>query len=131
MAKAVNTPTFAYTNTHPSGIRSLGDCVFRSISITTGKSWLDVYDELTALGRDLLAPPNDKVTYQIYLDRFADRIDVIKGGKRLTGKDLAKRKDGKTYVVRTAHHLATVQDGKVRDTWDSSDKSAYIIWQLR
>lgn len=105
--------------------------LFSFVSITTGKSWLDVYDELTALGRDLLAPPNDKVTYQIYLDRFADRIDVIKGGKRLTGKDLAKRKDGKTYVVRTAHHLATVQDGKVRDTWDSSDKSAYIIWQLR
>lgn len=126
-----STPTFTYTNPHPKGIRTLGDCVFRAIALATGKTWLEVYDDLVALGREQLAPPTDKVTYATYLDRRADRIDVMKGGKRLTPSDLAKRKDGKTYVVRVAGHLATVQGGKVRDTWDCGAKSAYVIWVLR
>lgn len=131
MAKPIGTPNFAYTNTHPTGIKSHGDCVFRAISIATGKTWLDVYDELTALGRELLAPPNDKLTYTTYLDRIADRVPVMVNKKRLTAKDLAKRKDGATYVVRQANHLVTVKDGKVRDTWNSSERGSYLIWSIR
>lgn len=127
--KAVNTETFTYTNPHPKGIKTLGDCVIRAIAIATGKSWLKVYDELTELGRELLAPPTDMKTVTAYLDPIAKRIDVKKNGRRLTGRDLTQRKT-KTYIVRTAGHLATVKGGKVRDTWDSGAKSAYIIWEL-
>lgn len=131
MTKPKATQLYAYTNPHPRDIKSHSDCVYRAISIATGKDWLTIYDELTALGRELLAPPNDKLTYATYLDRVADRIEVKKNGKRLTGKDVARLNAHKTYIVRTAHHLAAVQDGKVRDTWDSSDKSAYIVWEMR
>ena len=126
-----NTATFEYTNTHPSQIKTLGDCVFRAISIATGKTWLEVYDDFCELGRTLIAPPTDMVTLKTYLDRRANRVEVIVNRKRLTGADLAKRKDGKTYVIRTARHVATIKDGKVRDTWDSGSKSGYIIWELR
>lgn len=129
MSKAVNTESFTYTNPHPKGIRTLGDCVIRAISIATGKSWLDVYDELTALGRELLAPPTDMKVVTAYLDPIAERINVMTDGRRLTALDLTK-KGRKTYVVRTANHLATVRAGKLRDTWDSSHKSAYIIWRV-
>lgn len=131
MAKTKNTSTFTFTNPHPKGIKTLGDCVYRAVSLATGKTWLEAYDELGALGRELLAPPNDKLTYATYLDRRADRIEVMKGGKRLTAKDLAKLNDEHTYVVRTANHLATVKGGKLLDTWDSSEKSAYIVWRMR
>lgn len=124
------TATYQYTNPHPSELTSLGDCVFRAISVATGKTWLEVYDELCVLGRELLAPPNDGETYKTYLDRLGERVEVMVNRKRLTGKDLAKRKDGATYVIRTAGHLATIKEGKVRDTWDSGDKSGYIIWKL-
>jgi hypothetical protein len=43
-----STTTFKYTNPHPKGIRTVGDCVIRAISIATGKDWLTVYDELVA-----------------------------------------------------------------------------------
>lgn len=131
MSKPKNTATFAYANPHPKGIKSYSDCVYRALSMATGKDWLAIYDELTALGRELLAPPNDKLTYATYLDRIADRIEVKRDGKRLTGKAVAKMDKGKVYVIRTAHHLATVKSGKVQDTWDSSDKSAYIVWEMR
>lgn len=120
---------YEYTNPHPKGIKTLSDCVYRAISIATGKTWLEVYDELTALGRDLLSPANDPKTYKDYLDKIADPLPAMVNGKRLTGKDLAKEEG--TYVIQTAHHLSTVKDGKVRDTWDSSNKSAYRVWRIR
>lgn len=125
------TQSFAYTNPHPTGIRTHGDCVFRAISLATGKTWLEVYDELTALGRELLSPPNDKYTYATYLDRIADRQEIKTVGKRPTGKTVARLDPSKTYVVRMANHLACVKDGKIRDTWNCGDKSAYIVWELR
>lgn len=131
MRKPKTTTTYEYTNPHPNGIVTHGDCVYRAISIATGKSWLEVYDELTALGRELLCPPNDKYTYATYLDRIADRQTIKSFGKRPTGKTVARLDPSKIYVVRQANHLSTVKDGKVRDTWDSSDKSAYIVWELR
>lgn len=130
-ARRKGTPTYAYTNPHPNDIISHGDCVYRAIAIATGKDWLTVYDELTALGRELLAPPNDKLTYATYLDRIADRIEVISYGKRATGKTIARRDPSKIYVLSMAHHMACVKDGKIRDTWNSGDKAAYIVWELR
>lgn len=131
MTKPKGTQLYAYTNPHPNGIKSHGDCVYRAISIATGKSWLEVYDELTKLGRELLACPNDKLTYATYLDRIADRIEVKTVGGRLRGKGVARLDASKTYVVRMANHLAAVKNGKVRDTWNCGDKSAYIVWEMR
>ena len=131
MAKAKTTQTYAFTNPHPKGIKSHDDCVYRAISIATGKDWLTVYDELTALGRELLAPTNGKLTFATYLDRIADRIEVISMGKRATGKTVAQMDASKTYVIRMANHLACVKGGKVRDTWNSTNKAAYIVWELR
>lgn len=131
MAKRDNTELYSYTNPHPKKIISHGDCVYRAISIATGKDWLTIYDELTALGRELLAPPNDKLTYATYLDRIADRQQVISVGKRATGKTIARLDASKVYVVRMANHLACIKRGKIRDTWDCGDKAAYIVWVLR
>lgn len=131
MTKPKGTQLYAYTNPHPKGIKSHDDCVYRAISIATGIDWLTVYDELTALGRELLAPPNGKLTYATYLDRIADRLEIKTAGKRPTGKTVARMDSSKTYVVRMAHHLVCVKDGKLRDTWNCGDKSAYIVWELR
>lgn len=122
-----NTSTFKYTNTHPKGLRSLGDCVFRAISIATGKTWLEVYDELSALGRELLAPANDNVTYAAYLDKIATRVPAIKDGKRLLPTQLPKTG---TFVVRQANHLTCVKNGKVLDTWNTTERSSYLIWKV-
>lgn len=133
MTKPKATQLYAYTNPHPKGIKSHGDCVYRAIAIATGKDWLTVYDELTALGRELLSPPNDGNTYKTYMDRIADRIQAtnVATGKRPTGQTVARMDRSKTYVVRMANHVVCVKGGKIRDTWDCGYKSAYIIWRLR
>jgi hypothetical protein len=127
--KVAETTTYKFTNTHPKGIKTSSDCVYRALSIATGKEWLEVYDELHTLGRELLAPPNDMKTVSKYLDDIAVRHEVMYNGRRLTGANIASSSN-KTYVVRTAGHLAAIVNGKVRDTWDSSKKPTYIIWEL-
>lgn len=131
MTKPKNTSLYVYTNPHPKKIKTHADCVYRAISIATGKDWLTVYDELTALGRELLAPPNDKLTYATYLDRIADRQQLKTVGKRPNGKTVARLDPTKTYIARMANHLACIQGGKIRDTWDCGDKAAYIVWMMR
>ena len=128
---------YEYTNPHPESKKNLGDCVYRALSIATGKDWLTIYDELSALGREMLAPPNDTTVYSAYLDKIAERVPAIVKKKRVTANNLARLQQqsidehDSVHVIRTAHHLATVRDGKLRDTWDSSDKAGYIIWKIK
>lgn len=132
MTKPKATRLYAYTNPHPQGIKSRSDCVYRALSIVTGKDWLTIYDELTALGKELLSPPNDDFTYKHYLDKIGKRVKVpsVPTGKRPTGKHVARMDNSKTYVVRMAGHLTAVKGGKIRDTWNCGDKAAYITWEL-
>jgi hypothetical protein len=132
MTKPKATQLYAYTNPHPEGIKSRSDCVYRALAIATGKDWLTIYDELTALGRELLSPPNDDYTYKAYLDKIGKRVQVpgVMTGKRPTGKHVARMDSSKTYVVRMAGHLVCVKGGKIRDTWNCGDKAAYITWEL-
>lgn len=122
-----NTKTFKYTNPHPKDSRGVSDCVFRAISIATGKDWLTVYDELTDLGRRLLAPANDKATFRVYLDGIGTKIPAIVKGKRLLPTDLPKTG---TFVIQQANHLTCVKNGKVLDTWNCGNRSSYMVWKI-
>ena len=126
----VSTSTYQYTNPHPKKSKKMGDCTIRAISIATGKSWLEVYDELASIGRELLAPQNDMTVINYYMERIGTKIPVKVDGKRLTAYDLCQLRGSKTYIIRTAGHLACVKNKKLRDTWDSSHKSGYIVWQI-
>ena len=44
-----------------------GDCVIRALTAVTGKSWLDVFDELIPYARLAQCNPNAKQAYQEYL----------------------------------------------------------------
>lgn len=123
---------YEYTNPHPEKSEEVGDCVIRALSIATGKDWLTIYDELATIGRQQLAPMTDMKTVTAYMDKIGEKIPAIANHKRVTAKMLAMQHhhSKSDYVIRTAHHLATVKDGKLRDTWDSSDRAGYIIWRI-
>lgn len=129
---AKDTEFYTYTNPNPLRYKA-GDCVIRAIAIAFDKNWYDVYDELTALGREMADLPNVSQVYSTYIEQHGGiKISPFKelegGRKRLTAKDLAKTKG--TFIISTAHHLATVRGHRLRDTWDSSDKSAYKVWRI-
>ena len=108
------------------------DCVVRAISVTTGKSWQEVYDLLCAKGRKLQCMPNAKPTWKEVLRDLGfvlHSIKVERGSKRPTAATFTKSIKG-MMIVQTAHHLIGCKGGDVYDSWDSSETPAYSYWIL-
>ena len=110
---------------------NLGDCVVRALTKAVNKTWVEVYDELVPIGRELQCMPNDKVCVERYLSEngFAyEGVSNKKGTTRPTVDSFAKSHQEGVYVVKVAHHMVAVVDGKYYDTWDSGDNSMYGYW---
>ena len=118
-----NNMNFIKTNPHPAG-KKTGDCVVRALAIAEDKKWLDVYDSLYKIGRELHEMPNSRKTYEAYLVSRGwtkQKMPKHPSGKRYKLRELADEKKG-TLVISVVHHLATVRDGNLLDTWDCSRK---------
>lgn len=108
-----------------------GDCVIRALTKALGKEWLEVFDELVPISREEQCPYNCKPCYERYILSKGFTYSGIsngKGSKRPTVKEFANSHKNGTYILRVAHHLVTVVDGKYYDTWDSGSKSLYGYW---
>lgn len=110
-----------------------GDCVLRALTKAVNKTWLEVFDELIVIAREVQAMPNNKHTYEKYLvdiKGFTYKgISNKKGSKRPSVTEFAKEHRTGTYVVRLAHHIVTIVDGIYYDTWDSGNEKMYGYWE--
>lgn len=109
-----------------------GDCVIRALTKALNMEWLEVFDEITPLSRELQIPFNVKPCYETYLTKVKGftykGISNTKGTKRPTVSTFAKEHKEGTYILRVAHHLVAVVNGHYYDTWDSGNKSLYGYW---
>ena len=78
----------------------------------------------------MLAPQNDMKVIHAYAENIGTKIPVKVDGKRLTAHDICQMRGSHTYIIRTAGHVACVKNKKLRDTWDSSHRSGYIVWKI-
>lgn len=119
---------FTKENNNPNKNKT-GDCVVRAISKATENSWIKVYDDLTVLGRELKAMPNDDMTYREYLKGYKMIVPKVeKGKKRLKVFDFD---NNGTYVLSLAGHLTTMKEGVLYDTWDCRGKAVYRYWIIK
>jgi len=110
-----------------------GDCVIRSFVKATELTWLQIFDELHPISRELQVPFNCRPCYEKYLDGKGYTyygISNKKGTKRPTVLSFAKEHKTGTYILRVAHHLVTVVNGIYYDTWDCGSKSLYGYWEV-
>lgn len=111
-----------------------GDCVIRALTKALNMEWLEVFDDIQPISRELQVPFNCKPAYEAYLKAKGydwQGLKVEKGKKRFTTKSFAKKYNKGTYILRLAHHLVTVVDGNYYDTWDCGDWSVYGYWKVR
>lgn len=109
-----------------------GDCVIRSLCKALDMEWLEVFDEITPISREMQVPFNCKPCYSKYLENKGFEYKGIsnkKGSKRPTVKSFANEHREGTYVLRLAHHIVTVVDGFYYDTFDSGFYSLYGYWE--
>ena len=122
---------FTHENVNPKE-KVVGDCVIRAIARAEDKPWIEVFDTLTEIARKTYNVPSDTKVYSKYLKKY-EKINVFNqtngSKKRLKVKEICDLKG--SYIVRVAGHLTAVVDGSIRDTWDCSNKSSYIIWKVK
>lgn len=129
-----NTPTFVFDTTNPKGaLRGVGDCVIRSISLATGKTWREVYRELTEIGMKKGRMPNDRVVFAEYLKREGWKVfpqPRKANNRRLTTLEfIQSRGKGKRVLIsQTLHLTCCLEDGKIHDTWDCTSRVVGRYW---
>lgn len=132
-----DTECFRYHNANPKGHRT-GDCVYRAIATSTGKTWDEVLDGLVEIAHKYKYSVGCPECYGRYLESLGyskmkqprkpdntkytghDFDEYLSDQGRLFGYDIVAHIGG--------HHIVAIVDGTVYDTWDSTDGSIGNYW---
>ena len=128
--KYPNTKTFTFYNANPKG-RYTGDCVFRAICTALEQTWEQTVMEMAELSCKNGYALNDTKGIAKYME--------YKGWKKMnqprkhdntkyTGKEFCKIFKGTCVANIGGGHTVCIKNGKVHDTWDSTDGSIGNYW---
>lgn len=118
-----------YLNKNPQA-RDVNDCVIRSISCAEGRSWDDVYDELSDLAQEQGIILDDARFVEPYLDSKYERTCYDKNGEKMTVGDFLYSHPYGTYLVTMQGHITCIKNGILYDTWDCRHKKIWCAWQV-
>ena len=104
--------------------RFVPDCVIRSISCATHKSWDDVYDELSDLAQyyGTMFDQRDFVIW--YLDSNYNRVPYLP----LKVKEVAQEYSDNIVLCTMRGHICCIKYGVIYDTFDPSERIAEEAW---
>ena len=124
--------TYEEYNPNPKG-RRVDDCTVRAISKALGVTWDKAYDLLSDKGREM----GD----MMHADSVWGAVLREKGFVRhaipntcpycYTAADFCRDYPTGVYVLGFGGHVATVVNGRVFDTWDSSDLVPVFFYRRR
>ena len=104
------------------------DCVIRSISVATNRTYERVFEDLMTLGMEMGAYPNHDKVWITYLEGigFKKNKPPRINGKYIKLGDWDDRPD--TAVVRNSRHLTAISGGIVTDSWDCRYRPVNSFW---
>ena len=121
---------FKFYNANPEHHR-IGDCVIRAISALTGKSWDEVYKDLSMEGFRRRDMPNANNVWGAYLRGLGYTREIVPDTCQdcYTVADFAQdHPDGK-YLLALNQHVVAVDSGCWLDTWDSGNETVMYFWR--
>ena len=117
---------YKFYNKNPLGAFE-DDCVIRSISCATGKSWDEVYDELSELAQYNGTMMDNKEFVRWYLDTHYNRGKIIPR-KVYEVADIYKD----NIVLCTMNgHIVCIKYGIIYDTFDPSNRNVEFVWVVK
>lgn len=118
---------FRIANPNPAAAGKRGvrwdrdDCAIRALCNSTGCSWLESFDWLTARARRDYNVLNDAGGVRKWLTEAGcpwTPCKAVKGHKRMTCLDFANNHPKGRYFLRVANHFTACVDGVLLDTWN-------------
>lgn len=117
-------------NPNPAG-RAVGDCAVRAVSAALGTDWETAYAMITENGYLMGDMPSSNSVWGAVLRQNGFRRHVIPNTcpDCYTLEDFAEDHPQGVYVVGTGNHVATIRDGWIMDSWDSSREIGQFYWK--
>ena len=117
---------YRYYNANPNK-RHIDDCVIRSISLLTGKTWDETYDELSDIASDDRLMFDSVEFVEDYLD---DRYKRECNYSKTVGEFANEYPSGK-YAVTMNGHITAIINGIIYDTFDPSRRIMRCAWRIK
>lgn len=116
-------------NNNPVG-RRVGDCSVRAVSKALDIDWEKAYAMIASNGFAMGDMPSSNSVWGAVLRQNGFRKQAIPNTcpDCYTFADFAKDNPRGTFVLGTGSHVATVVDGDLYDSWNSSDEIPIYVW---
>lgn len=116
-------------NNNPTG-RKVGDCAVRAVSKALGVDWETAYTLIAANGYAMGDMPSSDSVWGAVLRQngFYKKAVPNSCPECYTAADFCRDHPRGTFVLGFGGHVATVQDGDLYDSWDSSDEVPIYFW---
>lgn len=112
---------WVYYNPNPDGVR-VGDCSIRAVSKAIGDSWERAFARIALQGFIMRDMPSSNAVWGAVLKQngFERRALPSTCPDCYTAEDFCRDHPKGTFVLVFSGHVATVVDGTLFDSWDSS-----------
>lgn len=116
-------------NNNPIGIR-VGDCSVRAVSKALDMGWQAAYIALTINGLQMGDMPSSDSVWGATLRQhgFSRKMIPNTCPECYTAEDFCEDNPEGTFVLGFGGHVATVIDGNLYDSWDSSKEIPQFVW---
>lgn len=123
---------YVYYNPNPQKNYRAGDCVIRAISIATGDTWNNVYDDLCKEGKYFGDWGNNNGVWDTYLRKRGYKRYICPNNCPFcySIKDFAKEHSYGTYIVATGSHVVAIIDGDYIDSWNSGNEIPIYYYKI-
>lgn len=123
---------WVYYNPNPTG-RNVGDCAVRAISKAFDIDWEEAYDLISDAARLMGDMPSADSVWGAVLRQYGFYRRAIPNScpNCYTAEDFCMDHPYGTYVLGFGGHVATVKDGRLFDSWNSSNEIPQYYWEER
>lgn len=117
-------------NPNPTG-RNVGDCSVRALAMALGVDWETAYSMAAKNGFLMGDMPSSDSVWGAVLRQHGFTRSAIPNTcpDCYTAEDFCREHPTGVYVLGFGGHVATVKDGTLYDSWDSSNEIPIYVWK--
>ena len=120
---------FREYNPNPTA-RRVGDCAVRAVAKALDTDWETAYSKIAANGFAMGDMPSSDSVWGAVLRQNGFYREAIPNTcpDCYTAEDFCRDYPNGTFVLAFGGHVATVKDGDLFDSWDSSNEVPMYFW---
>lgn len=121
---------YVFYNPNPFDLR-VGDCAVRAVAKATSQSWDKAFKAIADQAYSMADMPSSDAVWGSYLRKNGFNRYAVPNTcpDCYTAGDFAREHPSGTYVLAFGGHVATVRDGVLYDSWDSSGMIPQYYWK--